>query len=93
MKRRVKTRIADPDPHVFGKLDPDPHKSEKWIRIHIKSQNSGAVEAQNGATDGRVCSQLRRGGSKKSRGVSVDKEVANSDRYDEEKDPDPYQHL
>jgi hypothetical protein len=35
-----------------------------------------------------VCSQLRRGGSKKSRGVSVDQEVANSDRYDEEKDPD-----
>jgi hypothetical protein len=27
---------ADPDPHYFGKLDPDPHLSESWIRIRIR---------------------------------------------------------
>jgi hypothetical protein len=28
--------VADPDPHHFGKPDPDPHWSESWIRIGIR---------------------------------------------------------
>ncbi len=42
-------RVADPDPHNFGKPDPDPHQSQKQGPDPQQSQNSGAVEAQNGA--------------------------------------------
>jgi hypothetical protein len=28
--------VADPDLHYFGKLDPDPYKSEIWIRVCMK---------------------------------------------------------
>jgi hypothetical protein len=43
--------VADPFPHYFGKLVPDPYKR----------QNSGDLKAQNGAVDGRGRST---GGSK-----------------------------
>jgi hypothetical protein len=52
------SRVADPDPHYFWKLDPDPGIREKiciGIRIKVKSQkprkavdaHSGGLEAQN----------------------------------------------
>jgi hypothetical protein len=64
------------DPHNCGKLDPDPHQSEKQDTdpqqskkqvsdpdLH-QSKNSGGVEAQNGAIEGRICSKWKRRSSK-----------------------------
>jgi hypothetical protein len=46
-------RVSDPDPHCLWKLDPEPH-----LR-----QNTGAVEAQNGAVQVRGRSKWSPGGS------------------------------
>jgi hypothetical protein len=70
------SRVADLDPYYFGKLDPDPHSSK----------NSGAVQAQYGAKEGRG-----REGSKWSPGRSESKSVvADTYNFDEERDPDPH---
>jgi hypothetical protein len=45
---------SDTEPHQIEKLDPDPHQS----------QNYEALEAQNGAIEGRGRSQWRHVGSK-----------------------------
>ncbi len=60
------TRVADLDPHYFGKQGLDPHKSEQLDSGPHLSQNSGALKAQNGR------SQRRLGGSKWSRRGSLD---------------------
>jgi hypothetical protein len=48
-------------------------KVQSWIRIRIKVINSKALEAQNGAVEGRAFSQWMPGGSKWSPGGSVDR--------------------
>ncbi len=45
----------------FGKPDPYPHRNEKLDPDPHHSQNSGAVEAQNGAIEGHGRSQWGRG--------------------------------
>ncbi len=76
------------------------NKPGLWIRIRInfgsririairgKSENSGALEAQNGAVEGRGRSQWRPRGSKGSPGGSVDPVVADAHNFEEEQDPD-----
>jgi hypothetical protein len=46
-------KVADPDPHYFGKLDLDldPHYNEQLDRDPHESQNSRASDAQTGAVD------------------------------------------
>jgi hypothetical protein len=56
------SRVADPDPVYFWKLDPDPHVS----------QISEALEAQSKVVGGRERSQCRPGYSKRSPGGSID---------------------
>jgi hypothetical protein len=42
--------------HYFGKLDPDPHKSEKLNPNLHESKNSEALEAPSGFVEAcRVC--------------------------------------
>jgi hypothetical protein len=59
------------DPHYFGKLDPDPAALQSKFRSFRGSKN-GAVDANNGAVEGRRRSQWRRGGIKWNPGRSVD---------------------
>jgi hypothetical protein len=50
-------QVADLDRDYFGKLDPDPHKSEKLDRDPHVSKNKRASDAQIGAVD------VQKGGS------------------------------
>ncbi len=59
-------RVADPDPRYFGKLDPDPHNSEKFRSIGSKWSHGKASEhsqrrreAQNGTQEGLLTSGCR----------------------------------
>ncbi len=51
------------DLYQFGKPDPDSIQSQNPEPDPHQIQNSGAVEAQNGAMEGIGRSQWRRGGS------------------------------
>jgi hypothetical protein len=64
----------------FGSLDPDPHRS----------QNLEAVEAQNGAVEGRGRLQWRRGGSKWSHGGSEDHWSSQHSDEEQDLDHDPH---
>jgi hypothetical protein len=57
--------------HCFWKLDPYPHWREKLDPDQHLNQNSGVLEAQNGALEGRERLQWRRGGQKWSPGGSI----------------------
>ncbi len=57
---RIRIRM---DPLYFGKLDSDPQKSEKLGRGPHWSQNSEALDAENGALEDRGRTQWRPGGS------------------------------
>jgi hypothetical protein len=62
-------RVADPDPHYFGKLNSDPYYNEKLDLDPRESQISRAFKKlEIGAAEGRVGSQWRRGGLKWSPG-------------------------
>jgi hypothetical protein len=50
------TRVADPDPHCFGKLDPDPHRSQNSGAVKMETRramdaHNGGLEVQNGAVN------------------------------------------
>ena len=51
MRNTIGTCVVDPDPHRFGKPNPDPtldpHQSRKKLWV-----SSGGAKAQNGAADG-----------------------------------------
>jgi hypothetical protein len=61
--------VGDPELHHFGKTDLDPHQNEKPFSDPHQSQNSGAVEPQIGAMEGRGHFDLRPGGTKWRPGV------------------------
>jgi hypothetical protein len=80
------------DQHCFWKLDPYPHWREKLdpdLDPYL-NQNSGVLEAQNGALEGRERSQWRRGGQIWSPGGSID--LADSQTFDVNQYPDPDPH-
>ncbi len=74
------TRV--PDPHYSVKLNPDSHESEKLDPYPHWNQNSGALEAQNGAVDSHSWSVEAQNGDLDGVCRPV---VANSPHFDEDR--------